>query len=237
MRAVLDYTVQQLGAQSLIDPLTKEDAIWNIIDFYTRPEVIGASQKSINDKVSPLTVANFLGNNLKKTNTLERMIRVALRYDKHSAQEGSAFVNQMLKEISTYQSKHNSLPDSFTEKAIRDIYLKLSDSKLKLSQPTKELILHLLKARGMNKEVFDFAEMQEQSELTDYYKSEAILNMKLKSGTSYADALASVLPEKNSACTMIQQVKALFRDNRPKEAISLFKKGSEKLEAKVEVHD
>jgi hypothetical protein len=164
-----------------MDPLTREDALWNIIDFYTRPEVIGASQQSINDKVSPLTVANFLGNNMKKANTLDRMIRVALRYDNLSSQEGQQFVNEMLKEISTYQGKHHgSLPDSFSEEAIRDIYLKLSDPKVKLSQPTKELVLHLLKAKGLNNEVFDFANMQEQSELTDYYKSEAILNMKLK---------------------------------------------------------
>ena len=74
------------------------------------------------------------------------------------------------------------------------MYLKISNTEGKLSQPTNELILHLLKASGQHKEVFDFAQRQDQSELTDYYKSEALLNMKLKTGTSYDAAVKAVLP-------------------------------------------
>ena len=43
MAATLDYLVHSLGSQSLVDPLTKEDAIWSLIEFYTRPEVIAPS--------------------------------------------------------------------------------------------------------------------------------------------------------------------------------------------------
>ena len=36
MRALTKYLVSRVGDQQVIDPITKEDAIWNLIDFFTK---------------------------------------------------------------------------------------------------------------------------------------------------------------------------------------------------------
>lgn len=47
MRSVFSYLVDQVGSQQLLDTFTKEDAIWNLIDFYTSdPYFFKISQES-----------------------------------------------------------------------------------------------------------------------------------------------------------------------------------------------
>lgn len=60
--ALIDFLVDHLGSQTLIDPLTQEDPLAKLIDFYTKAEVLPGSQLTEFDKVSPNTVAKFVGN-------------------------------------------------------------------------------------------------------------------------------------------------------------------------------
>jgi hypothetical protein len=79
---------------------------------------------------------------------------------------------------------------------------------------TSELLMFLLKSKGLNAEIFDLCCQQPDSELTAYYKSEALLGMKLKRGTTYSKAIGEQLkncPE-NSASQLTQSTKALFMD-------------------------
>ena len=47
MRSLFSYLVDKVGSESLVDTFTKEDAIWNLIDFYTSdPHFFKISQES-----------------------------------------------------------------------------------------------------------------------------------------------------------------------------------------------
>lgn len=39
MRALFGYLVQTLGTKQAIDPITKEDALWRIVEFFSRPSM------------------------------------------------------------------------------------------------------------------------------------------------------------------------------------------------------
>lgn len=36
MKELAKYLISRVGNQQVIDPITKEDAIWNLIDFFTK---------------------------------------------------------------------------------------------------------------------------------------------------------------------------------------------------------
>jgi hypothetical protein len=36
MRALFGFLVQNLGTKSAIDPVSKEDALWRIVDFFSQ---------------------------------------------------------------------------------------------------------------------------------------------------------------------------------------------------------
>jgi len=92
-------------------------------------------------------------------------------------------------------------------------------SPIKLGGATSELILYLLKSKGMNAEIFDFCCNQNESapaELLAYYKAESLMGMKLKRGTTYAQAVGEQMktcPEL-SASQLTQTTKALFLDKQ-----------------------
>ena len=134
----------------------------------------------------------YLKNTFQNANSFERATRLALRYNDHPI-EANQFVNTMIEELNIFKNKNDRLPESFTEKAVRDLYLKLSSSSVELEQPTQEFVLYMLKNKGLYKEAFDFASQQKESELADYYKSEALLHMDLKKGQSYLAAVDSVV--------------------------------------------
>jgi len=47
MRHLFDYLIEHVGSERIIDPLTKEDSLWSIVDLYTHdPEFYMASQLS-----------------------------------------------------------------------------------------------------------------------------------------------------------------------------------------------
>ena len=57
------YIISQVQGQLIIDPITKQDAVWNLIDFFTKnPEFYNYSQLSAHNSVDPETIADYLGN-------------------------------------------------------------------------------------------------------------------------------------------------------------------------------
>jgi len=94
-------------------------------------------------------------------------------------------VNKLLQGLREFQSNNNNeLP--FTDSQIKKLYLRLQG--LKLGSATTELILFLLRSKGMNAEIFDLCCTQSESapaELLAYYKAESLMGMKLKRGTTY----------------------------------------------------
>ena len=74
----------------------------------------------------------------------------------------------------------------------------------------------------MHAEAFEFASNQPDSELTQFYKTEALLAMKMKSGMSYSKAVASIVSNEHSYLKIAQTAKALLKENRTLEACEGF---------------
>lgn len=36
LRSIFNYLIKQVGTKQIVDPLTKEDALWNLVEFFTK---------------------------------------------------------------------------------------------------------------------------------------------------------------------------------------------------------
>ena len=81
--------------------MTKQDAMWNLIDFYTRSDVLQVSQNSKLDKINPKTVAKYIGNHLETPKAFDKLTKVMMRYNQHKSLSDS-FVSEMLKELNIH---------------------------------------------------------------------------------------------------------------------------------------
>jgi len=82
------------------------------------------------DKINPKTVAKYIGNHLDTPNALDKLTQVLMRYNQHKSLSDD-FVSQMLKELNIYKAKSamGVLPQSFSEKSAKNLYLSLIKAK------------------------------------------------------------------------------------------------------------
>ena len=98
MRSLSDYLVRSLGGRQIIDPLTREDSLWSMIDFFTSSrEVIGMCAHSESNQVAGKTIADYLGNQLENASAFERIFKVALRVDR--TELAGEFFRQMMQRL------------------------------------------------------------------------------------------------------------------------------------------
>lgn len=74
----------------------------------------------------------------------------------------------------------NKLPNSFTEKRLSDLYLRLKLSKAETSPAMDELLLFCLNKKRMHEQIVDFCSRDDikskgASEITKYYLAESLL--------------------------------------------------------------
>ena len=63
MKSLFSYLVDHIGLEQIIDPLTKEDALWSIIDMYTKDShFFIASQYSPSNSIDSADIARYLSN-------------------------------------------------------------------------------------------------------------------------------------------------------------------------------
>lgn len=75
MRTLFGYLVQNLGTKQVIDPVTKEDALWRIVDFFTQTgikEIASFGETSFNS-LSDNDVSQYLANRIKDTKALDKL--------------------------------------------------------------------------------------------------------------------------------------------------------------------
>jgi hypothetical protein len=72
------------------------------------------------------------------------------------------FANSLLQELKKYQIKHKKLPDSFSPKNIRAMYLNLKAQNekeaMQITQKTAEYLLYLFKVNDMIAESIDLTQ-------------------------------------------------------------------------------
>ena len=82
MAALAEYLVSSLGPRQVVDPLTKDDSIWSLIEFFTASrEMIGICAQTQNSRISGKTIADYLGNQFENVQAFERLMTTVLRID------------------------------------------------------------------------------------------------------------------------------------------------------------
>ncbi len=75
MRALFSFIVEKVGTKEPLDPVTKEDGVWKIIDFFTRQgmsEIQNKSESNLNT-IDERYVALYFKNHLNNHRTFERV--------------------------------------------------------------------------------------------------------------------------------------------------------------------
>ena len=133
MRALSKFLVRKTAGKQILDPLTREDSLQGLIDLFTHnPDVYQASSLSKNNHIEPSTIAEYLGHRLAMPDSLDQVMKIALRLN--NTKSGREFAKEMLNELKNFQSKRNGeLPMSFSKEAVKDLYLKVRTSEKHIS--------------------------------------------------------------------------------------------------------
>lgn len=159
MNSLFGHLVDKLGSNTVIDPISREDALWKLINFFTKSNLCELSSFAENNHnmLSEADMAHYFRNHLEDSKAFDRILTVMLRLG-----DKSNFTNNVLQHLREYQAKHNALPHSFEQAKIRNTYLKLKHaSKAKgitVSEKSAEYLLFLLKSSKMWPEIIDLSE-------------------------------------------------------------------------------
>ena len=219
MRALFSFLIDHIGPEQVIDPLTKEDALWNLVDFFTQDKTFfNVSQHSANNSLNVEDMARYFGKQFAQKQTLDRVMKVALRLE--GTAQSKQFEDALLREFKNYQARNfGAMPPSFDPKAVKNAYLKLRATN-SLNPDGSELVLYLLKSLNLNQEVIDYCTLSADSannNVKQYYMSEALMQMPLQAKKQYLSSLqqASVLPDDSAdmtPCQLTQATKAVMLD-------------------------
>lgn len=61
-RALFGFLVGHLGTRTAVDPVTKDDALWRLVEFLTRPAVTQLTAFGESDALADKDLAQYLGN-------------------------------------------------------------------------------------------------------------------------------------------------------------------------------
>jgi hypothetical protein len=161
MKAMFGYLVDHIGAESMIDPVTKKDILFNLVDTFTRnPAVYAASQLSTTSTIDSTHIAKYLASQFSHPKSLSQVLTIASRLDQTPA--GVTFTDAMLRHMRDHQTQHGQLP--YSKESLRKLYVTLrANKKLPFNKPSAELIMFALKQAGLNEEVIDYCSLSKKS--------------------------------------------------------------------------
>lgn len=170
----------------MIDPVTKEDSLWNLIVSQTSDkDFIRVTQQTQHSKIGGRSIARYLANQFDKGNSYDRTFRTALRVQGTSIEKD--FFSELMQQLNAYSLKNmGKLPSSFTEKKLGDLYLRLKLSDAELSSAMSELLLFTLNKKQMHEQIVDFSTRSSQAstnEINKYYLAESLLQGNLRNKT------------------------------------------------------
>ena len=75
MRALFGHLVQKVGNKDALDPISKEDSLWKLVDFLTNPINLDTQKYAENNfsSLNPRDVALYFKNHLDGSKTFERV--------------------------------------------------------------------------------------------------------------------------------------------------------------------
>ena len=235
MRALFGHLVQAMGEKQAIDPVSKEDALWRIVDFFTASgirEIIKHGNTNYNT-LADSDVSKYLSNRLGDSRAFERVTQVLIR-----SRDSDSLHNHVLQTLREYSARNQgSLPQSFDASKARAAYLRLKASKnankdISLSPKTLEYFLFVFKKLGMQAEIVDLCEnfeqlsgqKQSQSEIKQYYLADTLLNVPSKDHyhTLIGQAVFEGKEDATNAGYINAMTKAHLKDGAFEHAVKFF---------------
>jgi len=94
MRSLFSVLVDKVGEKDAVDPYTKQDVLWNVVDFFTRRGMADLMQKGETNysSLNELDIAKYFKNHINSSKAFERATHVILRFDGR----GETFQNSMI---------------------------------------------------------------------------------------------------------------------------------------------
>jgi hypothetical protein len=80
MRSLFGHLVEALGTRQAIDPVTKEDALWQLVQFFISPGIKDIAQYGPTNynTISDADIAKYFGNRLEDSRAFERITQVLI---------------------------------------------------------------------------------------------------------------------------------------------------------------
>lgn len=221
-----------------MDPFTKQDVLWSLIDFFTRRGMASLLDKGRTNysSLAERDIAKYFENHIDSSKAFERITTVVLRFDKQS----ESFPNHIIQVLREYQTRNKgSLPFSFEPPKAKAAYYKLRNSltgNKKISEKTLEYFMEMFQGLKMWPEIVDACHnfelitgvSNEGCELTQQYLAGAILNMpKLDSNKKRYEEIVneSVFQGKQNLVTpsyITNMTKAYLKDGSIPFAVKFF---------------
>jgi len=227
MGELFGYLVRKVKDGKVIDPFSKEDLMWKIVDFYT-----GTKGAMDHGALSPkhTDLALYFRYHMKDQNAFTRILNSLVRL------EGKPeFFESLMGELRTCEG--------FDKESVRKNYLKLKASGIRIDAKAAEFLLFAMKLSGMWGETLDLCENWDSmvrnskhgKDIKQFYLGNALLNF--KSSRHYYEQVEQAIKGKDEAdplCISLK-TKALFKDGNAKEAVDQFKKGIEKMRERAKL--
>lgn len=233
MRALFGFLVTHLGTRVALDPVTKDDALWRLVEFFTRPSVAQLAAYSDNacNTLDDKDLARYLANRSGDKKAFERTTQVLLRLKSHEGLHNDVIAS--LKEA------------RFSPDSVRSAYLRLkqlnSQKNLTFSEKNLEYFLSLFKQLEMWPETVDLCSHFDKlsgvqgSEIRDYYLAEALLQMPAKE--HYHEVIKKAVydgKELSQPGYITAATKALLKDGAVEHAFKYFESEIGKLRGTVQ---
>lgn len=240
MSALFEHLVQKVGSRTFVDPVTNEDPMLNIINFFTRPDVQDICRQSIEGttNIRSKDISTYLLNHSTDPKLFTQVSNAVVGLNQ-TKKGTNALVKHLVKDLRKFKIDKNHLPDSFTVASTRNLYISLKAGKELLSEETAEFLLFLFKELNMIAETIDlcdnfhtivegYSTPQEavKSDIRTFYMSESILSHpELAQSNNYNDLVDNAVfqnTDKESAAYLSSMVKAFMKDGNVDHALSFF---------------
>jgi hypothetical protein len=240
MNALFGFLVDKVGTKTFIDPVTKEDPLLNLVDFFAQPSIQKISRQSSEGTtfINSKDIAKYLGNHFDSAGSFKKTSDVILNF------QNSQIPALVIQELKKYTASKKALPQTFKEDEVRKLYVEIKSTGDKVEEKTAEYLLYIFKSLKMCAESIDLCQNYHtivkgydseatalKSEIRNYYMSDSLMDLPLaSSGNHYYKLLEqAVFPEGSSSpAYLASMTKAYLRDGNVDHALKFFESGIHK---------
>lgn len=242
MNALFKHLVNTIGTKQYIDPVSKQDPVEQLIDFYAQDDVQSICRLSEQGTthINHSDIVKYISNHFDRNTSFAQLSKVMLKLDLGS-QPSQQYTAEAIQALKGYQATHKRLPRSFSEDNVRRLYIQTKELNTPVSESTAEYLLFLFKSNGMAPESIDLCQnyhtmvkgysSQEDAKLSDirnYYLSDSLLAFPQPgAGQTYHELLQQGVfqDQGHGHAYLTAMTKAHFKDGSVDYALKFFQDG------------